>query len=160
MIFNALSTLRICVSAILIKKKITHYIFTHLHMEQQHFPVNTLYILLNKTTLSVLQKLLFCDPCIQFKENRIKKKRLPAVQGLRLHVSRAEGVSSIPDWGTRTPQTLQCSQKKKKKGKREGKKKNELTVQCQSWRAAINPEFPTMEALESLSPLCQGWLVS
>ena len=54
------------------KKKKKNHVFTHLRMEQQHFPVNTLYILLNRATLSVLQKLLFCDPCIQFKENRIK----------------------------------------------------------------------------------------
>ena len=36
------------------------------------------------------------------------------VQWLRLHTSNAEGVGSIPGWGTKIPHATQWGQKKKK----------------------------------------------
>ena len=41
---------------------------------------------------------------------------LLAVQWLGLGTFTAEGTGGIPGWGTKTPQPVWCSQKKKKKG--------------------------------------------
>ena len=40
-----------------------------------------------------------------------------ALQWLRLHVSTAVGMGSIPGWGTKIPHVAQCGKKKKKKKK-------------------------------------------
>ena len=42
-------------------------------------------------------------------------REFQAVQWLRLHASTAGGTGSIPGWGTKIPQAVQCRQKKKKK---------------------------------------------
>ena len=41
------------------------------------------------------------------------------VQWLRLHASTARDVGSIPGWGTKIPHAMWCSQKVKKKKKKE-----------------------------------------
>ena len=41
-------------------------------------------------------------------------REFQAVQWLRLHASTAGGTGSIPGWGTKIPQAVQCRQKKKK----------------------------------------------
>ena len=38
-----------------------------------------------------------------------------AVQWLRLHAPNAQGIGSIPGWGTKIPHAVLCGQKKKKK---------------------------------------------
>ena len=40
------------------------------------------------------------------------------VQWLGLHAFTAKGLGSIPGWGTKAPQAVQCGKKKKKKNRR------------------------------------------